>query len=344
MRNAWRETEFNRSKLRAINIVRDTRAGKLRQAAHVTVNIRPRQRVTRLETFSREVTRIKRANILTRALSRDKGKGDPCSELQAWKPYYCVLGNGKAVGKTEENRSDKMKEIICTFDVLFLAVSSTLDESSSTSRSRRRRVSTETGHRLERVLHNDWTSSSIVDNAKPKSHRFHTSSPLDDIRPTIHEIPPSFVPSRFCLFLRNFRASVREARVKNEPSYRGYGRLCAIDVVPTALSAAAPRDWRGRRSCHTFSKERLCRYYPRTCFDNIRIYVYTVIDTGLPHLAQIIGVPLYDRAWSISSIACVYASSFSVSRNFLSTRNTGNTVLKLNNIYLTLRFRFLPWC
>lgn len=169
-----------------------------------------------------------------------------------------------------------MKQIVCTFDVLFLAVSSTLDESSST-RSSRRRVPP----KLDTVWKGCCTTIEgllIVDNAEPHRLQFPLLSMIFSSN-EIHEIPPSSVPSRFCLFLRNFRASVREARVNNVPSYRGYGRLCAIDVVPTALSAAAPRDWRGRRSCQTFSKERLCRYL---CRERVSIiYVYTCTQLSI---------------------------------------------------------------
>lgn len=219
-----------------------------------------------------------------------------------WKPY-CVLSNGTQVEKPSGIDPMKWNKLFVPSTFYFL-------ESSS-----RGRVPPTTGHRLERGCTRSKAFLSCGQQPRRPTAPFPLP-PVDDIRATIHQISPSFVPSRFCLFLRNFRASVRrEARVRNERNYRGYGRLCAIDVVPTALSAAAPRDWRGRRSCQTFSKERLCRHYSRTCFDNIRIYVYTVIDTGLPHLAQIIGVPLYDREFLLSH---VYAFSFSF--NFPRTR------------------------
>lgn len=92
-----------------------TRAGKLRHT-HVTVNIcSTATSDTSLvrNVFARSVHAQKRANVLTRALSREKGKGDPCSELQAWWKPYCVLSNGEQSSReSEQNRSDEMKQIL----------------------------------------------------------------------------------------------------------------------------------------------------------------------------------------------------------------------------------------
>lgn len=65
---------------------------------------------------------------------------------------------------------------------------------------------TETGHRLEMVLHNDRRSS-----YRPGQERQARTAPVFPISSPLgwyssNQIPlPSFVPSRFCLFLRNFR-------------------------------------------------------------------------------------------------------------------------------------------